>query len=499
MSLQEKQGLDRLIVLITMLLLFGMAARIPVDSDLFWHLRSGEATIAAGRPLLRDIFSYTLVGQPWTNHSWLSQVLLYLLFHWGGYPALGVFTATLAAFSFWLVNKTMRGPMILRAFLLIFAGIVAAVVWTPRPQMFSLLFIALLAWMLYLIRMQKTVQAWWIPVLFVIWSNLHGGYPLGLFLIAAVLTGEAFDRITGSADKNTLSWKKILSLASWGLAGFGAVAINPNGIHMWTIPFQTLAVGALRQLILEWASPDFHEFAQQPFLWMFLATAVMWAFSRTRVKSADLFSFVVFAALSLFARRNMGAYAIVTVPILCEGVLNSWAVVKANRPGWLEKWFSAATNQNGTDSNIYGKGIFALNLIIIAVIAFAAFGKLAVVTLPSEIDAVIARNYPVGAVEWIKTNNPTGALFNSYNWGGYLVWQAREYPVFVDGRTDLFGDQIISQWRTVVQAQDGWEEILNRWNVRLVLMEPDRPVNQILPLKGWKLVYHDEVSSLYER
>jgi hypothetical protein len=69
------------------------------------------------------------------------------------------------------------------------------------------------------------------------------------------------------------------------------------------------------------------------------------------------------------------------------------------------------------------------------------------------------------AVDFLKENHPEGRLFNSYNWGGYLLWALPEYPVFVDGRTDLYNDEIIGQWSQVVRAEEGWQEVLARWDV----------------------------------
>jgi hypothetical protein len=75
----------------------------------------------------------------------------------------------------------------------------------------------------------------------------------------------------------------------------------------------------------------------------------------------------------------------------------------------------------------------------------------------------------------------------------------RDYPVFVDGRTDLFGDEIIGQWLDVIQARDGWEKVLDRWDIRLILLSKDRLVNRMLPENGWKLLYQDDHSLLFGR
>ena len=94
-------------------------------------------------------------------------------------------------------------------------------------------------------------------------------------------------------------------------------------------------------------------------------------------------------------------------------------------------------------------------------------------------------------------NNLQGRVFNEYNWGGYLIWRTQDLPVFVDGRTDLFGDKILGEWLTAVQAGEGWRDILNKWQVAYVLIDPGRPLAKALPEDGWKLLYSDAQAVVY--
>jgi hypothetical protein len=140
---------------------------------------------------------------------------------------------------------------------------------------------------------------------------------------------------------------------------------------------------------------------------------------------------------------------------------------------------------------------YVLNWIILGVLSIACVIKVSLV-LPSEANwREIKKTMPVEAVNIIKLNKPSGQLFNSYNWGGYLIWALPEYPVFIDGRTDLYNDEIISQWLQVVQAEDGWQQVLDRWGVGSILIEPDRPVVKQLLTKGWKQIYGDDVAVVY--
>src|SRR5512133_2421572 len=91
----ERAASARLFMVVAFLLIFIMAARTPLDSDLWWHMRAGEQTLSNGRPLLNDLYSFTRLGAPWINHSWLSQVGMALAYRWFGFLGLGALVAVL--------------------------------------------------------------------------------------------------------------------------------------------------------------------------------------------------------------------------------------------------------------------------------------------------------------------------------------------------------------------------------------------------------------------
>lgn len=499
----QRQNTSRLVLAITLLLIFIMAARSPLDSDLWWHLRAGEEALRAGRIVLTDTFSYTRLGAMWVNHSWLSQVILALLYRAGGFLSLGCLVALIATASMALVYAQMRGPALLRAFLLILAGIVAAPVWTPRPQLFSLLFISLTAWLLDCYHAGQEKRILWLLPLFVLWSNLHGGYPLGLMLIAADIVGQVYNRIFDSQEQS-LSWRQIGRMVWIGAAAFLLTAVNPNGIQMWLIPFKTVNVGILQTLIQEWASPDFHDPVQQPFLALFLLAAAGLALSKKRASGVDVARFVLFGGLGLVARRNFGPFALVAAPVLVRALAGGFheqlsAVLQSPTGLRIANFIRSLDQPSDPEQTGAQRLKRMINLLIIAVLGFTAAGKIYTVTHPAFLQQQIEQNYPAEAVQWLKTNHPQGRLFNAYNWGGYLLWSLPEYPVFVDGRTDLFGDDILTEWVTVVQAGEGWQQILNRWQVTLILLEPDRPVVMQLAAAGWNIILEGPGYILYGR
>ena len=475
------------IAVLTGALVFIMASRTPLDSDMFWHLRSGADTLARGWPVHVDLLSFTRAGQVWVNHSWLSAAVLALLFRLGGYFALAAWVAFCASVSMMLVYRRMSGPPLWRAFVIVLASLVAAPIWTPRPQIFSLVMLAGLVCLLDAWQAGRA-RGWWLIPLFVLWSNLHGGYFMGLIVIACWVGGELLNRLTGR--EGTLTARRLLHLVGWGLLALLVVLINPNGIEMWVTPFQTVGVSALQQFISEWASPDFHDMAQQPFLWLLLGLLGALGLSGKRVDGKALVIVLVLCTMGLMARRNFGPFALLAAPVLAE---HGWVV--------LERVFGRLPKMARQDRPLPARATRLLNLAIVGLLAFTALAKLYVVTQPALIDYYMRQTYPVGAADWLRINCLTGSgrVFNSYVWGGYLDLFLPDHRVFVDGRTDLFGDEIIGEWANTYTAQDGWLATLNHYQVNYVLVEPGTPLLAELKRAGWRLYYQDERAVLYGR
>lgn len=485
---------DRLVYVLIIVLVFLMAARMPLDTDLWWHLRAGEITLQSGHPMLIDTLSFTREGSTWINHSWLAEVVMALLFRVGGYLALSAMVALVAAASMAVLFRQMSGPALLRAFVILLATLVAAVVWSPRPQIFSLLLLAVCGLILDDFRRKGINHLWFLPPLFVLWSNLHGGYPLGLGLIGAYLAGEMVDVVFEGQS----TWQKhrlqIRNYAILAVVCGVAVIINPNGLNMWKIPFQTMAITVLQSAIPEWASADFHDLVQQPFLWMILAVVASFSMAGRRISGTDWITIVLFGAAGLVARRNFGPFAMVAAPILSRNLWHVGCAIRDANP-WMQNRITG-TNLNHTVPKNFSK---VINLSLVALIGFVLFVKLFVVSLPQFVNAYERNLFPVNAVYWLKENPQKGHLFNAYAWGGYLTWAYPEKQVFVDGRTDLFGDAVIGDWLTVTQGAQGWQDILDHWQIGTVLVEPDRPVVNLLAENGWGLLYRDETALIFQK
>jgi hypothetical protein len=476
----------RLLIAILFIAIFAMAVRVPADSDTWWHLRSGQLILETHTIPTTDPFSHTRAGQAWIDHGWLAQIFWYGLFALGGWAALSLGLAALVTCSFWLVWQVTPGNLYIRAFALVLGAITSAVIWVARPQMISFLLTALVLWLLERYKRTGWRGIYAMPLVTLLWANIHGGYAIAFMLVAAYLVGETFNHLTGHRDDPLLTWSQLARLVIIAAISFAVVAVNPNGWQMWVYPFRTVGIGALRDYIQEWRSPDFHLSMTWPFVAMLLLTLAASARSGRRADWTDLALVGLWAAWSLFAGRNIGLYGLLTVPALARYADAAWGHYLPASGAFP----------------LSGKRLLSLlNWSLLALVSAAALIKIALPLSPQANLKAEEDSLPAGAVRFIQAQQPAGPLFNSYNWGGYLIfklWPA--YPVYIDGRTDLYDDAFIRRYVDVVVANDGWQQSLDDDGINLVLIENSSVLDKFLRITPtWQEVYRDKMAVVFTR
>jgi len=510
--------LPRLLIAIVFVSIFTMAVRVPADTDTWWHLRSGQYIMETGRIPTTDPFSHTRGGQSWIDHGWLAQIFWYSLFAVGGWTGLSLGLATLVTVTFglvWLATSSNQptsarpawafgagtggrqagvgGQLYIRAFSTILGAITSAVIWVARPQMVSFLLAGLV---LLLLERYKRAGRRWIyamPLVTLLWANLHGGYAIAFMLVAVYVAGETVNRLTGHSDDPVLSWQQIGALIGVAVVSFAVVAINPYGWQMWTYPFRTVGIGALRDYIQEWRSPDFHLTMTWPFVVMLMLTLAASGRAPRRADWTDLAMVSMWAGWSLFAARNIGLYGLLTVPALARYAYAAWGHYLPAGARTAVYPQSGVTRQRPAQVWI--------NWLLLALITLAALVKLGVALAPSSVAQVEEDTLPYGAVRFIQAESPPGPLFNSYNWGGYLIFKLwPEYPVYIDGRTDLYDDTFIRRYLNVVVAGNDWAQTLDEDGINLVLIESDSALAKFLRCDlTWAEAYRDEMATVFTR
>ncbi|MGA7217380.1 MAG: hypothetical protein WBX38_03650 [Candidatus Sulfotelmatobacter sp.] len=460
-------GSNRTFLAIVFIGLFALAARNLTDPDLWWHLATGEY-IAQHKSVPRtDPFSYTRAGERWVAHEWLSDLFLYDAERKTGSGGLIViFAAVLCAAFFFLFLRCGRALYI--AGVATLAGAWATMpVWGVRPQVLSLLLTSL--WLLILEKSEENPRLlWWTLPLTLLWVNLHAGFALGLVLSALFIAGGWIEYSLGhSKSAKTFLRPAVLTL----FFDLLLVPLNPNGLRMFWYPVETLRSPAMRSYIQEWASPDFHRPEYWPFLLLIVITLATLGWSRTHARPRDILLLVISLYAALVSIRMIPLFVLIAVPIIAKRV-PEWprSVVRARHSA-----FRTALNSG----------------LCLAMAAFATVHVAAVIHSQPQVEM---QRFPVRAVKFLQTHSLAGNIFNHYDWGGYLIWKL--YPshrVFIDGRADLYGENLLRQFAQTYQFEDNWGQTLKQWSIQAALVPRDSALATGLQASpDWAIAYQDD-------
>jgi len=332
-----------------------------------------------------------------------------------------------------------------------------------------------------------------------LWVNIHGGYAIGFMLLGVYVVGESFNRLTAHDEDPLLSWRQIGVLIGLGVIAFAAVIINPNGWEMWIYPFRTVGIGALRDFIQEWRSPDFHLSLTWAFLAMLLTSLAALGRSPRRADWTDLAVLGLWTFWGLFAARNIGLYGLLTIPALARYADAAWGEFLPGERKEISK--EPDETEQVLTSSARSFSSPRLNWILLGLIVFAALVKIGVALSPQEAIKAEAEALPVKAVQFIQKNQPAGPMFNSYNWGGYLIYKLwPDYPIYIDGRTDLYDDVFIRRYLNVMAGGEGWQRTLDQDGINLVFIESDSTLAKFLHKDpAWTELYGDEKAAIFSR
>jgi len=476
--------IQRVMLITVFALLLSLSTRIPVDTDTWWHIRSGEHTLNEGM-IYEDPFSHTKQGEEWINHSWGSQIVIYGVHELAGNVGLALYTAILATLGMAVLYQICVGNVYLRAFTLVLGAASAAVFWSARPHMMSFFLSTIVLYLLYSYKYQKKDRLWALPVVMLIWGNLHAGFSIGFIFIGGVLAGEIANAILNPQGENSIGWQGIRKLLIVTVVSVAVLVINPYGLQMLTVPFDTVSIGALRDAIQEWNSPNFQGRQTWPFLFMIFALiGTLGATTSKRLDITDYFLVIGTAFMAFLYGRNIAVFAVVATPILTY-----YADAALNERGWIIRPVRRMTTTQ-----------IRINTALLTLILLGALANMVAVLAPASVDTAQRAFLPVNVAEFIAEEQPERPMFNSYNWGGYLMFALPEYPVYVDGRTDLYRDEFLTRYLRTAVGGDNWREVLDEDEINTVVVESRSGLaNNLREEVGWTLIYEDDMAVVFSR
>jgi hypothetical protein len=517
------------VVLLGLVAFTSLSVRLLGDAGIGWHIRTGQLILATHETPRVDPFSST-AGQPWFAWEWLYDVLAGWLDTAVGLNGVVLFTVLIIAGLFaWTFRLLLRrGANILVALLLVLLADSAAMIHCQaRPHVVSWLFTVVWFWILESTEKgnagshfdssenaaleERRLPLWTLPLLMVVWVNVHGGFLVGLVLFAIYWFGAVWEwfSLKGERLEDALrkvrTGRRIRALALTGILSAAATLANPYGFRLHVHIYRYLSSGFLMDHIDEFQSPNFHYAAQKCFAGLLLLSLVAMAL-KNRGASVTHGLVVLFAVYSgLYASRNIPVSSLLLIlvigPWLSEA-MEKLAATLSRRGG--------AARERGLDFTAFFQRMKRIELSLrghfwpIAAIVLSCWiaghgGKLgATLLMDAHFDA---KRFPAGAVDYLEKHDQQGPLVSPDYWGGYLIY--RLYPqvrMVVDDRHDFYGEEFIKSYLKMVRVEPGWQDFLLHHQAHSVVVPKDSALANILAeAPDWQRVYGDDVGVVFVR
>ncbi len=466
-----------------------------IEPDFFMHLRIGQWIIENRKVPHADVFSHIAQGQPWLDHEWLFQVVLYALYRFGGWVGLSLVRCALLTASYVILWRTCLLLKLSHGLSLALVVIAASMSMGSvefRPQVVTYLLFPLFFHLSLRHFLGHRGWLWLMPPLMVLWANMHGAF-VAFFVLAGMLiigeVGKHVLRLYGWDTGNLTPPRRILTYGAVVFLTFLATAINPYGFEMLTFPFKVVQHDIFFEMIFEWMPPEFPFFT--PFWVVLAAFCVIMLPNWRKVDLTHALLVVGWSYFSLSARRNIVLFGYVAVPLFGYYVVNAGRVLYENGPLWIRR------------------RKIALALPYLAVYAYAAYLVYAVAdvglrSMVHEYGFGPHTEVPERTADFILRERPAGNMFNEYNVGGYLIYRLYpHYLVFQDGRVDVYGPKTFWRYKVIESGNPIWRDAVKEDNLGFFVLTyggvkyPECLAAQLYNDPDWALVHWDDTCMVF--
>lgn len=442
--------------------------------DLAYHLRVGTEILSSGQVPTTDTLTYTAGGRPWLDQQWGAEVILAAIYRVGGWTALAVLRAALVGLIFGLVAVAirLRNPGLgLRtvALLGLAAFLVGVTTLALRPQLIGM---ALFAITLFLIadRRDHPGRLWAIPLLVVLWANVHGSFVFGPLLLG----------LAWLEDLHENAPRRHLALAIAFVAGIAA-CLTPFGPGVWVYAVGLTINPLITGRVTEWQPTSLRDIPGLVFFASVAGVAALLARRRATTPWPALATLALFAALGVYAVRGIAWWPLVAA-VTVAGLLPP--------PATPPRHIAPSR----------------LNAVIAGLVAVAAIGLLPVwrpVDPALAAPSGLVTNAPRGITAALETlAGPGDRLWNPQPWGSWFEFALPGLPVTIDSRIELFPLSVWDDYDTVGLAEAGWSQILDRDQVTIVVtaIGLNKPLQAALATDAtWRSVFHDAGGTIWVR
>jgi hypothetical protein len=476
--------------LLPLFLLFVMlpgSQLLLTDGDTGWHIRTGDWMWQHKMVPTVDIFSFTKPHQPWFAWEWGWDLLFAAVNRFSGLAGVVFFNAVLLGFIsallFRLIRRCSQNDALAASFTLL--GVCASMThWLARPHLFSWLFVLAFLHVIVSAEQGKLRGFCVLPFLTLLWSNLHGGFFVGIVLLATSAFAEALKALLWSEDAWRVAYKNSRPYLFSALGCLVASFANPYTWHLHEHIAVYLRDSKLLDNIQEFQSVNFHHPSSIFFEAMLLlgVPAAFWCLRERRI--AHALSILLWAHLALVSARNTPIFVLIAGP-WAAAMLLDLARRLENVP-WLRK-ISTFISEISNDFRPLER-IERWHVVSAAAVLCVAF------VLGSNRPGFEPKFNPksfriqdIPALESLKGVR----VFTSDQWADYLIY--RFYPdqqVFIDGRSDFYGSGFVRTYQDIMSAQYDWESDLKRFGIEAVMVKPEAPIAAVLKeSRQWKKIF----------
>jgi hypothetical protein len=447
------------------------------DPDVWWHVRTGEWIVQHGSIPRQDMFAWVTMGKPWVDYTWLFDLLAAKLFRGFSYRGLLSMTAVLSLLNIAALTALLaRYTYLIRALILsIFAYVAMMPVATPRPWLFTILFFTIC--LSLLLQACERANPWWLlPIvpLMAVWANIHVQFVYGVALVGLFALQQSIPAFRHEAFSTPNGRVRLPAIWLWALLAASSLATlaNPRGWRLFTVVYEYATEKAPLDFVQEMQSPSFRDLAS----WLALGLVCLGWFALGRSRGRTLALSVLMAAscyCAFRAVRDIWFPLIVSTLVIAQW----WGVGGPPRRAMQWKgWMAALALSLACALPIHGLGV-----------SNAAAQKL------------IDEKYPVRACDFVISHRLPGPLYNSYGWGGYLIWRMPEMPVSIDGRANLHGDDRVTQSVKSLAGGEIWARDKELIAARTILIERSAALASVLRASPkFRVLYEDGVAMVIQ-
>jgi len=469
---------------------WGIAASGPrllnFDGDLPRHILTGNLILQTHEVATTDNFSFRTEGYPSYPHEWLSQVIFGVAYKWLGLNGIVLITALVIMLTWSIVYyETMRQSKSFFVSLLFTALAVAAsqIHVLPRPHIFTYLITAI--WIMSLEHIgESKPRSWWsLPLIMLLWVNLHGMFVIGIIIWGIYLAGDFLDH----PSRAWFSTAKAKALLAGGTLSLATTFLSPSGPQIWTAITSLGSNTYITSRIPEYQSANFHLPETWPFVLILFFIIIGLARITEKISWTHILLVITFTGLALYTSRMIPLFAIVVTPMAAKA-LASW--IQNEYP--QSRLFVIERNIHKT--NVLSDGlVWILVLMIVVTIQFNSGKRIDPENRGNTFDESF---FPVRATKWLQDHHTKGHMFNEFDWGGYLLlnlWP--EQQIFMDGHTHIYGEELTREYEQVVTLAQGWEEILEKYDIGWVIVRANAPLAEVLSTStNWVIAYQDQTA-----